>query len=103
MSNHPWYSLPLWRKLRKLQLSEYPLCHLCEKIGRTVPATTVDHVIPHKGDWNLFIERTNHQSVCTACHNAAKAMQEIHGYSQACDVGGFPIDAGHPWHKEGGE
>ena len=94
-----WYNLPVWKKVRKLQLNKFPLCALCLKIGRETPATVVDHIEPFKDDWDLFISADNLQSVCKSCHDAQKRMQELHGYSQACDVDGNPIDKLHPWNK----
>jgi 5-methylcytosine-specific restriction enzyme A len=65
----------------------------------TVVATIVDHKIPHKGDYDLFWNQDNWQSLCASCHSGVKRMQENHGYSQQCGVDGVPIDAGHPWNK----
>ncbi|WP_342664986.1 HNH endonuclease [Shimazuella kribbensis] len=41
----------------------------CERNGRVVPATVVDHITPHKGDRELFWDSTNWQSMCSTCHN----------------------------------
>jgi 5-methylcytosine-specific restriction protein A len=70
---------------------------MCIKRGNTTPATVVDHKKPHKGDPKLFWDEKNWQALCKPCHDAAKRMQEIHGYSQGCDVNGFPLDNEHPW------
>lgn len=72
---------------------------MCEKLGRVTPATVVDHIKAHKGSLSLFRDENNWQALCKPCHDSAKQMQEVHGYSQACDVNGFPIDEGHHWHK----
>jgi hypothetical protein len=66
----------------------------------TVIATVIDHKIPHKGDYELFWNQDNWQSLCASCHSGVKRIQENHGYSQACGVDGVPTDAGHPWNKE---
>ena len=66
----------------------------------TVVATVIDHKIPHKGDYDLFWNQDNWQSLCASCHSGVKRMQETHGYSQSCGVDGQPIDVGHPWNKE---
>lgn len=60
-----------WEKERAAYLSAYPTCKRC---GDT--ATTVDHVIPHKGNARLFWDRTNWQPLCTPCHNSAKQSEE---------------------------
>lgn len=60
-----------WRKARLEHLAAYPDCRMC-----AAPATTVDHVIPHRGDRALFWNRQNWQSLCTRCHNSVKQRQE---------------------------
>ena len=98
MSKHPWYHTTRWRKKRKRQLAEHPLCTMCERRGIVTVATVADHVTPHNGDPDLFWYGEL-QSLCASCHSGAKAMQERHGYSQGCDVDGMPIDSNHPWRK----
>jgi hypothetical protein len=68
-------------------------------MGKDEATTIVDHVEPHKGDELLFWSKDNLQGLCETCHNAQKKAQEIHGYSQACGVDGYPVDKGHPWGK----
>ena len=53
-----------WRQLRKLQLSEWPLCEIknCDH-----PAVEVHRVDPN--DRELFFERSNHRSLCEKHHN----------------------------------
>ena len=98
------YDTPRWRKQSRRFLDTHPLCVLCAKVGRDTPSNTVDHIIPHKGNLDLFWDEGNWQSVCPMCHNASKRMQELHGHSQACDINGFPIDMGHSWNeKKGGD
>jgi 5-methylcytosine-specific restriction enzyme A len=94
-----WYDSVRWRKARAMFLRYSPLCCMCSKRGMTVVATIVDHKIPHKGDYDLFWNQDNWQSLCASCHSGVKRIQENHGYSQQCGVDGVPIDAGHPWNK----
>ena len=61
-----------------------------------VPASVVDHIIPHRGDESLFWDQTNWQSLCKQCHDSAKQKEETHGYSSAIGVDGWPIDSEHP-------
>lgn len=78
-----------WNTARKGYLIQNPICVMC---GR--PATEVDHIIPHKGDYKLFWDVTNWQSLCHECHSqktysevqAARKQKRIHknGY-QDCD------------------
>ena len=58
-----------WRSARKRYLVRHPLCALCWKEGKTVPATVVDHVIPHRGDPRLFWDEGNWQPLCKGCHD----------------------------------
>jgi 5-methylcytosine-specific restriction protein A len=97
--SHPWYHTTQWRALRKMQLDEFPLCIFCLHIGREVPANTVDHKIEHKGNWDLFIDRNNHQSLCASCHSKFKKIQEKSGILLGCDINGVPVDSNHLWNK----
>ncbi len=64
-----------WRKARKLFLEVHPLCVECLKNGRYVKATVVDHIIPHRGDPQLFWNQSNWQALCKSCHDH-KTMTE---------------------------
>lgn len=73
---HSWYSLRVWTdELRPAQLWREPFCRECERMGRRVRATDVDHVKDHKGDWALFVDETNLESLCHSCHSR-KTMRE---------------------------
>ena len=54
----------IWRKLRSAQLKREPLCRRCGK-----EATTVDHIVPHRGDKALAFDASNLQSLCARCSN----------------------------------
>ena len=58
-----------WRKDRELFLAKHPYCAECEKMGRTAAATVVDHIIPHRGNQELFDDYDNLQGLCETCHN----------------------------------
>jgi 5-methylcytosine-specific restriction protein A len=58
-----------WRKYRLAFLAEHPCCVECRKLGLSVEATVVDHIIPHRGDYELFWEPKNHQALCDTHHN----------------------------------
>lgn len=67
---HSWYYLPIWTDdLRPAQLLKEPFCRNCLQQGERTPATVVDHVIPHEGDWQLFVDRGNLQSLCKHHHD----------------------------------
>ncbi|MCF3933289.1 HNH endonuclease [Acuticoccus sp. M5D2P5] len=91
-----WYKRAAWLRLRALQLSEVPLCERHAAAGDVVLATVVNHRVPHRGDWALFTDRANHESLCESCHNAVAQAEEARGYSVAVDATGWPIDPRHP-------
>ena len=62
-----------WRKARAAYLAEHPLCVECQRKGRLVAATVVDHIIPHRGDEGRFWERSNWASLCVRCHTVKTA------------------------------
>jgi 5-methylcytosine-specific restriction endonuclease McrA len=94
-----WYDTTRWRKASRRFLDANPLCVLCARIGRDTAATVVDHIELHRNDYEKFWSEDNWQGVCASCHSAAKRMQETHGYSQAADINGLPIDEQHPWNR----
>jgi 5-methylcytosine-specific restriction protein A len=40
-----------------------------------VPATVVDHIVPHRGDPVLFWDEANWQGLCKLCHDAKTARE----------------------------
>lgn len=80
---HGWYLLPIWTdNLRPAQLLREPFCRECARLyqpsdprSRT-RATVVDHVRPHRGDWALFIDPANHQSLCKHHHDQKTAREQ---------------------------
>lgn len=82
---HSWYSLPIWvDDLRPNQLLREPFCRECTARAKReglphllrVRATDVDHIKAHRGNWKLFTDRKNLQSLCHACHSR-KTMAEM--------------------------
>lgn len=72
-----------WDKARNGFLAKHPLCVECLKHGRTTAFTVdrngrawpneVDHIVPHKGDQELFWEPENWQTLCKRCHSSKTA------------------------------
>ena len=58
-----------WAKTSKRFLTEHPLCVECDKEGRTEAATCTDHIVPHRGNEDLFWEETNWQALCRRHHD----------------------------------
>ncbi len=67
-----------WQKVRKQFLETHPLCEECKKQGRYVKATDVDHIIPHRGDMDLFWDWDNYQALCHSCHSKKTAREDMH-------------------------
>lgn len=58
-----------WRRLSKQYLRKHPMCVRCLQQGRYVPATVVDHIIPHRGNPTLMWDESNWQALCKPCHD----------------------------------
>ena len=80
---HSWYLLPIWKdKLRIEQLLREPFCRECARQfpagdpRRRTLATVVDHIVPFRGDWDLFVDPGNHQSLCKHHHDQKTAREQ---------------------------
>jgi len=65
-----------WRRARAMFLRRNPLCVECQKEGKLTPATIVDHIIPHKGNHDLFWDESNWQALCKRCHDRKTAKED---------------------------
>lgn len=102
-----------WDKARRSFLAMHPLCVMCQQQGRTVAATVVDHITPHKlkdaitsGDraaialaQKLFWDTDNWQSLCKQHHDSTKQRMEKRGVVIGCDENGNPLDPNSHWMK----
>ena len=74
------YNSAAWKNARKLQFHRNPICEQNpdERTGRpcTSPATVVDHKKPHRGNWELFMDAMNLQSMCKHHHDKKTATQD---------------------------
>ena len=71
------YKTDTWvKRLRPRQLLKEPFCRECARRGLRVPATDVDHVEPHRGDWAKFTDEANLESLCHGCHSR-KTLEEM--------------------------
>ena len=68
-----------WRKSRLSFLHHNPLCVHCQQEGKIRAATDVDHIIPHKGDYVLFWDKTNWQALCHSHHSIKTASENQSG------------------------
>jgi 5-methylcytosine-specific restriction endonuclease McrA len=63
---------------------------MCKRKGVIKRATDVDHVIPHKGDRELFWNRENWQALCGPCHDQEKRLLEMGKLVMQTGVDGWP-------------
>ncbi len=90
-----------WRTLREKALTrDLFTCQRCGvslKRGRSHPqSAVVHHIKAHKGDYDLFHDINNLQSVCWSCHSGAIQSEEARGYSTQIGEDGWPKDPNHP-------
>lgn len=73
-----------WRTARAHYLRAHPLCECdeCAALGRVLPSSVVDHVIPHRGNMRLFWDQTNWQAMSKPCHDR-KTAREDGGFGNA--------------------
>jgi 5-methylcytosine-specific restriction protein A len=74
---------------------------MCLQEHRVTAAYAADHVIPHKGNAELFYYGEI-QSLCKLHHDSAKQSIEQRGYHMRCDINGKPIDPNHRAHTSPG-
>lgn len=86
------YKLARWQKGRAWFLRQNPLCVFCGEKGLAVPATVVDHVIPHKGNKELFFDQNNWQALCSPCHDGFKQMLEKNSWRVQIGLDGWPVE-----------
>lgn len=87
------YKSAAWRSKRANQLGQEPWCVRCLADGKRVRASVADHVIPHRGDVDLFWNG-DLQSLCWSHHSSDKQSEESWG-SRAIGVDGWPLDKRH--------
>lgn len=73
-STQQGYGSP-WRRYRASFLQANPWCVQCARVGTATPATVVDHIVPHRGDQELFWSPENHQALCKRCHDTKTARE----------------------------
>lgn len=95
-----FYNLRLWRDgLQPDQLLREPLCRRCRKQNRLIVATVVNHIVAHKGKWELFSDINNLESLCKSCHDGDAQREDKNGYSSMVGADGWPMDHKHPLNR----
>jgi len=88
-----------WQRRRAQWLSTHPWCEECMKQGIYTPATEVHHLIPHRGNIDLFLGSPL-ESLCKSCHSR-KTNKEVHGRGDKKVLsGGLSSAGGHPREKK---
>lgn len=57
-------------------MAEHPLCEPCLARGIVEAAEVVDHKVPHRGNYDLFWDQTNWQSMSKRCHDRKTASED---------------------------
>ena len=74
-----WYKTAEWRRLRDdVLLAALFTCVRCNRVGQS-RELVADHIQPHRGDQDLFFDRSNLQCLCATCHNGEKQREERRG------------------------
>ncbi len=64
-----------WTKARAAFLRSHPLCEECKRNEKITQARVVDHITPHRGNYELFWNVKNWQALCIQCHNSKSAKE----------------------------
>jgi 5-methylcytosine-specific restriction enzyme A len=88
------------RRRRLRALAQEPLSKFCIERGIALAANTVDHVVPHRGDWTAFVTGQL-QSLSEPCRKSAKRQIELRGYRHDIGPDGYPLDPNHPLNRAG--
>lgn len=76
-----------WDRAAKRFKADNPLCVGCLAVEKTVEAKVVDHIMPHRGDMELFWSPSNWQAACAWHHDVVKQRLEImHNDGEAVDA-----------------
>lgn len=83
---HKWYSLAIWERIKANFRSTDPMrAVVCQHpdptrrlgiCGRA--ATDIDHIVPHRGNWELFLGGENYSNLQGLCasHHSEKTRRE---------------------------
>lgn len=75
-TNEKFYNSYEWKKKRLSILKrDGGLCKECFKIGIVEVGNIVDHIIPLKANYELRLDDSNLQTLCSSCHNKKTAEE----------------------------
>jgi 5-methylcytosine-specific restriction protein A len=72
--NESLYHTAQWRTLRKKILNEQPYCFKCG-IPKDETKLEVHHIIPPRGNEELFFNENNLVAVCPVCHKIITSQE----------------------------
>lgn len=84
-----------WYRLRRMVLTEQPLCPECQARGVLEVATQVHHI----NDNAMDNSRENLVGLCAPCHSRHTAEDMGKRVSHGCDLQGNPANPMHHWNK----
>lgn len=77
-----YYNTSLWKKIRKYQIENNPLCKICLDNNIITPATQVHHLVSFLSGYTeddkmkLFTASDNLISICAKCHGELHANKQ---------------------------
>jgi 5-methylcytosine-specific restriction enzyme A len=72
-----WYSTARWQRLRwSVLVRDLFTCAYCARIEAQTRLLVADHKKAHRGNPDLFWDKTNLQCLCKACHDSTKQREE---------------------------
>lgn len=63
-----YYNSKAWRNYSKDRLKQHPFCERCGGMDRCL----TDHIVPVAIRQDLYMTASNHQTLCTPCHDAKR-------------------------------
>jgi 5-methylcytosine-specific restriction endonuclease McrA len=69
-----------WQRFRAAVIQRWPVCPICDHMGRTTPSTDADHISPrHRNEFDMF-DIANVWALCRDCHQVKSHLerQRIH-------------------------
>ncbi len=88
-----------WERARAEYLASRPWCAMCAEYGRRIPAVHVHHTVRHRGNAQVFWDRSKWQGLCEEHHNRDAQQVETRGYASRVRCDGLPVDRSHPFYR----
>ncbi|ROO26686.1 HNH endonuclease signature motif containing protein [Salinisphaera orenii] len=91
------YNTQQWQRLRRLKLSDEPLCERCRARDRVKPAKAVDHRVAISAGGDPFPTLDALASLCTSCHSIKTAEDEGRARPTIDPATGRPFGSSEWW------